>query len=47
MRRLPMTERLRGALKQARHLRGLWVLCDVGGERLSRTEVDSVLSQGE
>jgi integrase len=43
MRRLPMTERLRAALKRARHLRGSWVLCDARGERLTRTEVDSVL----
>lgn len=43
MRRLPMTDRLRRALKDARHLRGPWVLCDVDGAILSRTEVDTML----
>jgi integrase len=43
VRRLPMTERLRAALKACRHLRGAWVFCDQDGKLLSRTEIDTLL----
>ena len=43
VRRLPMTERLRKALKASRHLKGPWVFCDLDGKMLSRTEIDTVL----
>jgi site-specific recombinase XerD len=45
MRRLPMTDRLRKALKAIRHLKGPWVFCDRGGEILTLTEIDTVLRQ--
>lgn len=43
VRRLPMTDRLRRALKAIRHLRGPWVFSDADGKMLSRTEIDTVL----
>jgi integrase len=43
VRRVPMTERLRLALKAARHLRGPWVFCDGDGKLWSRGEADTPL----
>jgi len=38
-----MTERLRKALRAARHLKGEWVFCNGDGEMLSRGETDTPL----
>lgn len=43
VRRLPMTDRLRRALKSIRHLRGPWVFSDRDAKLLSRTEIDTIL----
>lgn len=43
VRRIPMTDRLRAALKAARHLKGPWVFCDADGEMWSRGQADTPL----
>lgn len=43
VRRIPTTERLRKALKAARHLKGDWVFCNAKGKMWSRGEVDTPL----
>ncbi len=43
VRRLPMTERLRKALKSMRHLKAPWVFADRDGKLLTRTEIDTLL----
>ena len=43
MRRVPMTERLRAALKAARHLKAPYVFCNSDLNRWSRGEADTPL----
>ncbi len=46
LRRIPMTQRLRLALKAARHLKGPWVFCDLDGKMWSRGQADTPLRRG-
>jgi site-specific recombinase XerD len=39
LRYVPLTRRLGAALQAARHMRGPWVFCDRGGERLSEKDI--------
>lgn len=43
IRRVPMTTRLKEALKAIRHLKGEWVFSDKKGERWTRCEADTLL----
>ena len=43
VRRIPTTDRLRRALRAARHLKGEWVFCDASGKMWSRGEADTPL----